>query len=153
MSGIAIVVVFLLLAGLMVARKLPALLAVPLMAIAMAALAGNAPAAVADVIVRGAVQLAPVYATVVAGTTTELMSWVRSRPVIRPRSSSISAGKSPVSAWTAARISVMSVSRSGPGGDDLRTTPDSELVTDSYKASESKGRPCGNPPSRGTKRS
>jgi len=43
MSGIAIVVVFLALAGLMVARKLPALLAVPLMAIAMAALAGNAP--------------------------------------------------------------------------------------------------------------
>ena len=67
MSGIAIVVVFLLLAGLMVARKLPALLAVPLMAIAMAALAGNAPAAVADVIVRGAVQLAPVYATVIFG--------------------------------------------------------------------------------------
>jgi hypothetical protein len=66
-SGIAIVVVFLLLAGLMVARLLPALLAVPLMAIAMAALAGNAPAAVADVIVRGAVQLAPVYATVVFG--------------------------------------------------------------------------------------
>jgi hypothetical protein len=67
MSGIAIVAVFLLLAGLMVARKLPALLAVPLMAIAMAALAGNAPAAVADVIVRGAVQLAPVYATVIFG--------------------------------------------------------------------------------------
>jgi hypothetical protein len=67
MSGIAIVAVFLLLAGLMVARKLPALLAVPLMAIAMAALAGNAPAAIADVIARGAVQLAPVYATVIFG--------------------------------------------------------------------------------------
>src|SRR5471030_949271 len=67
MSGVAIVVVFLLLAGLMVARKLPALLAVPLMAIAMAALAGNAPAAIADVIVHGAVQLAPVYATVIFG--------------------------------------------------------------------------------------
>jgi hypothetical protein len=67
MSGIAIVAVFLLLAGLMVARKLPALLAVPLMAIAMAAIAGNAPAAVADVIAKGAVQLAPVYATVVFG--------------------------------------------------------------------------------------
>ncbi len=67
MSGIAIVLVFLLLAGLMVARKLPALLAVPLMAIAMAALAGNAPTAIADVIVRGAVQLAPVYATVIFG--------------------------------------------------------------------------------------
>ena len=67
MSGIAIVAVFLLLAGLMVARKLPALLAVPLMAIAMAALAGNAPAAIADVVSRGAVQLAPVYATVIFG--------------------------------------------------------------------------------------
>jgi hypothetical protein len=33
MSGIAIVLVFLLLAGLMVARKLPALLAVPLIAV------------------------------------------------------------------------------------------------------------------------
>jgi hypothetical protein len=67
MSGIAIVLVFLLLAGLMVARKLPALLAVPLMAVAMAALAGNAPADVAGVVVRGAVQLAPVYATVIFG--------------------------------------------------------------------------------------
>jgi hypothetical protein len=67
MSGIAIVAVFLLLAGLMVARKLPALLAVPLMAIAMAAIAGNAPGAIADVVSRGAVQLAPVYATVIFG--------------------------------------------------------------------------------------
>jgi hypothetical protein len=67
MSGIAIVLVFLILAGLMVARKLPALLAVPLMAVAMAAIAGNAPAAVADVVARGAVQLAPVYATVIFG--------------------------------------------------------------------------------------
>ena len=66
-TGIAIVLVFLLLAGLMVARKMPALLAVPLMAIAMAAIAGNSPGAVADVIVKGAVQLAPVYATVIFG--------------------------------------------------------------------------------------
>ncbi len=67
MSGIAIVLVFLLLAGLMVARILPALLAVPLMAIATAALAGSPPDAVAGVIVHGAVQLAPVYATVIFG--------------------------------------------------------------------------------------
>ena len=67
MSGIAIVAVFLVLAGLMVARVLPALLAVPVMAVAMAALAGNAPGAVADVVVKGAVQLAPVYATVIFG--------------------------------------------------------------------------------------
>jgi len=67
MSGIAIVLVFLLLAGLMVARVLPALLAVPLMAVAMAVLAGSTPGTLADVIVRGAVQLAPVYATVIFG--------------------------------------------------------------------------------------
>ncbi len=67
MSGIAIVLVFLLLAGLMVARKLPALLAVPLMAIAMAAIAGNTPVAIAGVIAGGAVKLAPVYATVIFG--------------------------------------------------------------------------------------
>jgi hypothetical protein len=67
MSGIAIVAVFVLLAGLMVARKLPALLAVPLMAVAMAAIAGNPAAAVAGIVASGAVQLAPVYATVVFG--------------------------------------------------------------------------------------
>lgn len=67
MSGIAIVLVFLLLAGLMVARILPALLAVPLMALATAALAGSAPDAIAGVVVHGAVQLAPVYATVIFG--------------------------------------------------------------------------------------
>lgn len=67
MSGIAIVAVFALLAGLMVARVLPALLAVPLMAVATAAIAGNGPAALADVVVRGAVLLAPVYATVIFG--------------------------------------------------------------------------------------
>ena len=67
MSGLAIVAIFVLLAGLMVARKLPALLAIPLMAIAMAAIAGNTPAAVAEVIAHGAIQLAPVYATVIFG--------------------------------------------------------------------------------------
>ncbi len=67
MTGIAIVLVFILLAGFMVARKLPALLAVPLMAIAMTAIAGAAPATLGDVIARGVVQLAPVYATVIFG--------------------------------------------------------------------------------------
>ena len=67
MSGIAIVAVFLLLAGLMVARRLPALLAVPLMAIAMTALAGASAATLGDVIAKGVVQLAPVYATVIFG--------------------------------------------------------------------------------------
>ena len=67
MSGIAIVVVFLALAGLMVARIVPALLAVPLMAIAMVACAGNASHDIAGVISTGAIQLAPVYATVIFG--------------------------------------------------------------------------------------
>ena len=80
LSGIAIVVVFLLLAGLMIARKLPALLAVPLMALATAALAGLPPlhAALpsddpkvahdlASVVTQGAVKLAAVYATLFFG--------------------------------------------------------------------------------------
>jgi hypothetical protein len=74
LSGIAIVVVFLALAGLMIARKLPALLAVPLMALATAALAGvpvvsstaGAPD-LASVVTLGAVKLAPVYATLFFG--------------------------------------------------------------------------------------
>jgi hypothetical protein len=79
LAGVAVVAVFLLLAGLMIARKLPALLAVPLMALATAALAGVpfrpgaaacAPAQacdIASVITLGAVRLAPVYATLFFG--------------------------------------------------------------------------------------
>jgi len=65
LSGIAIVAVFLLLAGLMIARKLPALLAVPLMALATAALAGVHD--LASIFTLGAVKLAPVYATLFFG--------------------------------------------------------------------------------------
>ena len=43
MSGILIIAVFLVLAGAMIARKLPALLAVPLMALATAALSTTSP--------------------------------------------------------------------------------------------------------------
>jgi hypothetical protein len=80
LSGVAIIVVFLALAGLMIARKLPALLAVPLMALATAALAGlplqHAPLPsddpkvahdLASVVTAGAVRLAPVYATLFFG--------------------------------------------------------------------------------------
>jgi hypothetical protein len=80
LSGIAIIVVFLALAGLMIARKLPALLAVPLMALATAALAGlplqHAPLPsddpkvahdLASVVTMGAIRLAPVYATLFFG--------------------------------------------------------------------------------------
>ncbi|MBV8748632.1 MAG: hypothetical protein JO103_02845 [Candidatus Eremiobacteraeota bacterium] len=65
LSGVAIVVVFLALAGLMIARKLPALLAVPLMALAMAALAGVHD--LAGILTAGAVKLALVYATLFFG--------------------------------------------------------------------------------------
>jgi len=65
MSGVAIVAVFLVLAGLMIARRLPALLAVPLMALATAAIAGVHD--LGSVITLGAVKLAPVYATLFFG--------------------------------------------------------------------------------------
>ncbi len=65
LAGLAVVAVFLVLAGLMIARKLPALLAVPLMAIAMAAIAGVHD--LGAVIAGGAVKLAPVYATLFFG--------------------------------------------------------------------------------------
>jgi hypothetical protein len=65
LSGIAIVAVFLALAALMIARKLPALLAVPLMALATAALAGVHD--LASIVTLGAVKLAPVYATLFFG--------------------------------------------------------------------------------------
>jgi hypothetical protein len=65
LSGIAIVVVFLILAGLMIARKLPALLAVPLMAVVTAALAGVHD--LAGIVTAGTVKLAPVYVTLFFG--------------------------------------------------------------------------------------
>ncbi len=52
MTGYAIVAIFVLLAGLMIARVIPALLAVPLMAVAMAAIAGSSPRALGDVVSR-----------------------------------------------------------------------------------------------------
>ena len=65
LAGIAIVFVFLALAGLMIARKLPALLAVPLMALATAALAGVHD--LTSILTLGAVKLSPVYATLFFG--------------------------------------------------------------------------------------
>ncbi len=65
MSGILILAVFVLLAAAMIARKLPALLAVPLMALATAALAGVHD--LAGIVTSGAVKLAPVYATLFFG--------------------------------------------------------------------------------------
>ena len=67
MTGLAIVAVFVVLAGLMIARKLPALLAVPVMALAIGALAGAGPAGLGDIFAKGAVQLAPTIATLIFG--------------------------------------------------------------------------------------
>ncbi len=67
MTGLAIVTVFVVLAGLMIARKLPALLAVPVMALAIGALAGAGPAGLGDIFAKGAVQLAPTIATLIFG--------------------------------------------------------------------------------------
>jgi H+/gluconate symporter-like permease len=58
---------FALCAVLMYARVLPALLAVPLMALGIAALAGGGPGELAGVIVQGSVRLAPVFVTVIFG--------------------------------------------------------------------------------------
>jgi len=67
LTGIAIVAVFLVLAVLMIARKLPALLAVPVMALAIGALAGVGWAGLDDIFAKGAVQLAPTIATLIFG--------------------------------------------------------------------------------------
>jgi hypothetical protein len=60
-------VAFAVCAALMAARRLPAILAIPLMALALAALAGTGLPALAGVVVDGTVRLSPVIATVVFG--------------------------------------------------------------------------------------
>ncbi len=59
--------VFFVLAALMISRKLPALLAVPIMALAIGALAGVGLSGLGDIFARGAVQLAPTIATLIFG--------------------------------------------------------------------------------------
>ncbi len=66
-AGAALVVVFLLFAGLMYTRKLSALLAVPAMAVAMSIVAGVKAPALGAVVVTGAASLAPVYVAVIFG--------------------------------------------------------------------------------------
>jgi hypothetical protein len=66
-TGVAIVAVFVALAGLMIARKLPALLAVPIMALAIGALAGVGPGALGAIFAQGAVVLAPTIVTLIFG--------------------------------------------------------------------------------------
>lgn len=66
-SGVLILVVFLFFAALMYTRKMPALLAVPSMAVVMAFAAGVPANAVGGIIVTGASSLAPVYVAVIFG--------------------------------------------------------------------------------------
>ncbi|MGH7746589.1 MAG: hypothetical protein ACREQ5_17790, partial [Candidatus Dormibacteria bacterium] len=67
MTGVLFLVVFAVFAALMVRRVLPALLAVPLMALVLAAISGASPGQLAQVVVDGTVRLAPVIVTVVFG--------------------------------------------------------------------------------------
>jgi Na+/H+ antiporter NhaC len=67
MIGAAMLAIFAVCAALMYARRMPALLAVPLMAIGFAAVAGAGFAGVGHVIVDGSVRLAPVFVTVIFG--------------------------------------------------------------------------------------
>ncbi|HLI95289.1 MAG TPA: hypothetical protein VKT72_04265 [Candidatus Baltobacteraceae bacterium] len=67
LAPIFILVVFLIFAGLMYTRAMPALLAVPAMAVVMAFVAGVPAAGVGDIVVKGASALASVYVTVILG--------------------------------------------------------------------------------------
>ena len=66
-AGIGVLAVFAVFAFLMYRRIVPAIVAVPLMAVVMACVAGVPAAHVADIVTSGAVALAPVYATVIFG--------------------------------------------------------------------------------------
>lgn len=67
MSAILILLVFLVFAVLMYTRRMPALLAIPAMAVAMAFVAGVPAAGVGTIVVTGATALAKVYVTVILG--------------------------------------------------------------------------------------
>ncbi|MDQ2908684.1 MAG: hypothetical protein M3R44_04955 [Candidatus Eremiobacteraeota bacterium] len=67
LAGFAMLAIFVLAAGLMYARALPALLAVPLMALAIAAVAGAGLGGLQTTIVDGTTRLAPVIVTVIFG--------------------------------------------------------------------------------------
>ena len=66
-SGLLILAVFLVFAALMYTRTMPALLAVPAMAVVMAFAAGVPAAAVGGIVVTGSSSLAPVYVAVIFG--------------------------------------------------------------------------------------
>ncbi len=66
-SAVLIFIVFAIFAVLMYTRRMPALLAVPAMAVVMAFAAGVPAGGVATIIVKGAPQLAPVFVAVILG--------------------------------------------------------------------------------------
>ncbi|MBV8244316.1 MAG: hypothetical protein JOZ38_00190 [Candidatus Eremiobacteraeota bacterium] len=66
-AGLLVLCVFAIFAALMYRRVMPALLAVPAMAICMAAVAGVPAAGIATIVVSGSVALAKVYVTVIFG--------------------------------------------------------------------------------------
>ncbi|MGZ3539951.1 MAG: hypothetical protein ACXVAF_02060 [Vulcanimicrobiaceae bacterium] len=66
-SGLLILAVFAVFAGLMYARVMPAILAVPLMAVSMAFVAGVPAQGIATIVVDGSASLAPVYVSVIFG--------------------------------------------------------------------------------------
>ena len=66
-GGILILAVFAVFAVLMYTRLVPALLAVPLMAVIMAAVAGVPAAGIAGIVIDGSASLAPVYVAVIFG--------------------------------------------------------------------------------------
>jgi len=68
MTAVSILVVFLLFAGLMMTRRVPAILAIPAMAVAVALVARTGPTVILDqVVTQGATRLAGQYLMVVAG--------------------------------------------------------------------------------------
>jgi hypothetical protein len=68
MTGILILVIFAIFAALMFTRKIPALLALPAIAVAVAIVVKLSPIAIVnDVVAAGTIKLAPVYAAVFAG--------------------------------------------------------------------------------------
>ncbi len=67
MTGALVVIAFLIFAGLMIARKLPALLAVPCMAIAIAVVAGVPADGIGTIVASGSVLLAKYIVTLIFG--------------------------------------------------------------------------------------
>ena len=66
-AALGVLAVFVLFALLMYRRLMPAILAIPLMAVAMALIAGVSLPQMGEIVTTGAIALAPVYVTVIFG--------------------------------------------------------------------------------------